>query len=698
MTLADVLYSVVIPAAGASSLALAAFALARRPRGRVQWTFAAGMVAFAAETFVIHTLLTTTELPEERRFWLQIVELVGLVLPLPWALFVAALAYPAGTRLPRVWQGTLGGVVLVSLAGAVGLVAVPAFQIADVAAPFYAARLGPAAHFAVVVQLLVTVSILAGLEECLRAATRDSFWRIKYLVLGLGAIFLGRFYFLSQTLLFHVIMGAYFTAGTAVLLVGNATIAGALVRAQLREAELTVSRRVLFRSVVVGVLGLYLLVVGALGWLLARLNIPEELFWGSLLVFVSALGLAALLLSEEVRWRVKRFISLHFYRSKYDYREQWINFTKRLGSLLSLEQLAPHLVVAVAGAVGAAKAALYLADPGDGSYRLAGSIEVGRPAPVLDAHAEPIETLARAPGPTVLDPAPGEGSRLPLILTFMPPGSLGVPLRWQGALVGVMLIGPERTGRPYGPEDVEFLATVGEQAAGAIMTARLSESLARSREFEAFHRLTSFVVHDLKNSISALSMLSQNALEHFDDPEFQRDAIKTLSRTVERMKGLLARLASTPAPDALNFQPVDLAALALEATRPLGGGAVHLVKELAPVPPVQGDPDALLRVIQNLVNNAVESLRGQGGMVTVKTSDEQGWVVFAVSDTGCGMSEEFLRTSLFAPFRSTKRGGWGVGLYHAKGLVEAHRGRLEVCSTEGRGTTFQVKLPVERES
>ena len=53
-----------------------------------------------------------------------------------------------------------------------------------------------------------------------------------------------------------------------------------------------------------------------------------------------------------------------------------------------------------------------------------------------------------------------------------------------------------------------------------------------------------------------------------------------------------------------------------------------------------------------------------------------------------------MRTSLFAPFRSTKRGGWGIGLYHAKTIVEAHGGRIEVSSKEGHGTTFVVKLPV----
>jgi putative PEP-CTERM system histidine kinase len=254
------------------------------------------------------------------------------------------------------------------------------------------------------------------------------------------------------------------------------------------------------------------------------------------------------------------------------------------------------------------------------------------------------------------------------------------------------VIGPERTGIPYTMEDLEFMETVTEQAAGVILTARLSERLVQSHEFEAFHRLTSFVIHDLKNSISALAMLSDNALQNFADPEFQRDTIKTVSKTVDRMKALLGRLASAPEADALRLEPVDLAALALEAARPImKSERISLVKDLAPLP-ISADADALLRVIQNLIANAVQSIESEG-VVRLRTFERDGWAVLSVSDTGCGMSDEFIRRSLFAPFRSTKKGGWGIGLYQTKGIVEAHGGSIEVSSQEGAGTSFTIKLP-----
>jgi putative PEP-CTERM system histidine kinase len=671
--------------AALSSLVLAGVTAVRTGRAALRWSFVLGMVAFAVESLANLGLLTWTELPEDRLFWLQVSGVSGLVLVLPWLTFAALLAHPQDV-LPRGWRFGLTAIAAVAVTSAAALVTMGGFQVSSSPGPFYAVRLNPAGSGAVILQLLATVGILAGMELALRTAGRDKWWRAKYLILGLSAIFLARFYFLSQALLFHVVLAAYLTTQAAALVVGNLLIGASLSRDALRKTELTVSHRMLYRSVLAGVLGLYLFVVGGLGWLLNNLGFPEELLWGSLVAFVAVLGLAVVLLSEDARWRIKRFLSLHFYRSKYDYRERWITFTTRLGSLLALDDLAPQLLSAVTDAVGTAKGLLYLAESPPGRHHLAASSEITRPVPTLDAESPLLARLRSERRPILIEATP----EIPALFAE---GGIAVPLYWRDTLTGVMLIGPERAGASYTSEDFEFLETVGKQLAATILTARLSETLAQSREFEAFHRLTSFVVHDLKNSVSALSMLSQNALSNFDDPEFQRDALRTLSSSVDRMKKLLARLAA-PQSAALQLRPVDLSAIALEALRPVAGRDLNIIKELAAVPFVEADPDALLRVFQNLITNAVEALAGRDGVLTVRTYQDGEWVAVSVTDTGCGMSEEFIRTSLFVPFRSTKNAGWGIGLYHAKGIVEAHRGTLEVSSKEGMGAIFTVRLPV----
>jgi putative PEP-CTERM system histidine kinase len=689
--------TVVMLLAALSSLVLVGAALLPRSRGGARWSFALGMLGLAAETAASYGLLTLTDDSEGRLLFLRAWAAAGLVSLIPWGFFIVALGSGSGRSWPRPVRYALAAGSIGLLGGAAAVITLPAFQIADVPGPFYAVRLESIGRWAVVLQLLATAAILGGLEACLRTSKSETRWRIKYLVLGLGGIFLMRFFLLSQMLLFHVVLAVYLTTIAAALFLGNLLVAGSLLRERLLLAEVTVSRRVVYRSAVVGVLGAYLLVVGALGWLLSHLGIPEELFWGSLVVFVTAVGLAAILFSENVRWRFKRLVAPQFYRDKYDYREQWTKFTRRLGPLLSEGDIARAVLEAATEAAGAARGVLYLVDPHDGQYHLAGAVEADRAPVALSPQHPLVRRLEGTVGAALVGAAQtqaqvGDGRSLS---TQFAEGSAAVALRWRDTITGVLLIGPERTGAEYRAEDLEFLSTVADQAAGAVVSAQLSERLAQAREFEAFHRLTSFVIHDLKNSISALSLLSSNALEHFEDPEFQRDALRTLSRTVERMQSLLARLSAAPEASELRVQPVDLAALALEATRPVdGGGRIHLVKEFAPLAPVPGDPDALLKVLQNLVANAVEAVKGEG-TVTVRTHEADGWAVCTVTDTGGGMPPEFIKNGLFVPFRSTKKGGWGIGLYHAKGIVEGHGGRIEVSSTVGRGTCIAVRLPLE---
>ena len=113
------------------------------------------------------------------------------------------------------------------------------------------------------------------------------------------------------------------------------------------------------------------------------------------------------------------------------------------------------------------------------------------------------------------------------------------------------------------------------------------------------------------------------------------------------------------------------------------------------MPPISGDRAQLQSVITNLVLNACEAVSSNGRIV-VKTGLQDDWVTFSVSDNGCGMSEDFVKNSLFRPFRTSKKKGMGIGMFQAKIIVEAHSGSIQVASAIGSGTTFRVSLPVHR--
>jgi signal transduction histidine kinase len=210
---------------------------------------------------------------------------------------------------------------------------------------------------------------------------------------------------------------------------------------------------------------------------------------------------------------------------------------------------------------------------------------------------------------------------------------------------------------------------------------------------EAFQTMSAFFVHDLKNTASTLSLMLQNLPKHFDDPSFRQDALRAISKSVDRINALIGRLGYFR--QKMDVIPVltDLNALIRNTVGGLGAGEAERVRmELNPVPGVRVDPDQIQKVITNLVLNAREAL-GEGGQISIRTEPDAGGVMVSVSDTGCGMTPQFMEQSLFRPFQTTKPDGLGIGLFHSKMIVEAHRGKIEVQSRRNEGTTFRVSFP-----
>ncbi len=120
-----------------------------------------------------------------------------------------------------------------------------------------------------------------------------------------------------------------------------------------------------------------------------------------------------------------------------------------------------------------------------------------------------------------------------------------------------------------------------------------------------------------------------------------------------------------------------------------------ITKHLNAVPKTMLDPEQFRKVVLNLVLNAQDAV-GDRGEIRVETDQHNGWASLKITDNGCGMSPEFLSRSLFRPFQTTKKKGLGIGMFHTKMIVEAHRGKIEVESKLGQGTTFCILLPLEK--
>jgi putative PEP-CTERM system histidine kinase len=271
-----------------------------------------------------------------------------------------------------------------------------------------------------------------------------------------------------------------------------------------------------------------------------------------------------------------------------------------------------------------------------------------------------------------------------------------MPLVSQGEVIGLITLGDRVGGIDFTLQDLDMLKCVGDHAAAGLRNVQLSQKMLQGKELEAFQTMATFFVHDLKNAASTLNLMLQNLPVHFDDPAFREDSLRGIGKTVAHINRLIGRLSLLRHEQNLKLAESDLNEVVSAALAGLeqGVGGV-LSKELGAAPKVMLDRDQIGKVVTNLVLNAAESL-SEGGRVRVGTQSDSNWAVLTVADNGCGMSADFVANGLFRPFQTTKKNGLGIGMFQSKMIVEGHGGRISVSSEPGKGTTFQVLLPLTR--
>jgi putative PEP-CTERM system histidine kinase len=273
----------------------------------------------------------------------------------------------------------------------------------------------------------------------------------------------------------------------------------------------------------------------------------------------------------------------------------------------------------------------------------------------------------------------------------MPEAWLIVPLLTGEELIGFVVLVNPRIRVEIDWEVLDLLRTAGRQAASYLGYAMAAEALLEANKFDAFNRLSAFVVHDLKNLIAQLQLLLSNAERHRNNPEFQRDMLSTVEHVVGKMHQLTMQLR----PDASSIDRMRLVDITLIATRiqALHSKSRSSVKVDAPAGLlVRGHEDRLERVIGHLVQNAVEA-SGVDSPVVMRALRDGDDVVIDVIDKGKGMTPDFVRDRLFKPFQTTKDTGTGIGAYESQQYVKQIGGHIEVESAPDQGTRVRVRLP-----
>jgi len=260
-------------------------------------------------------------------------------------------------------------------------------------------------------------------------------------------------------------------------------------------------------------------------------------------------------------------------------------------------------------------------------------------------------------------------------------------------MVGLIVMGDRVGAARFSMEDLELFKCLGDQIAAGLRNLKLSEKLIQSRELEAFQSMSAFLVHDLKNTASALGLTLRNLPTHFDNPEFREDALRVLTKSVGRVNDLIGRLTMLRRQLELKRTSADLNEV-IESALAAAGDApgVKVARQFGELPSLMLDVQQIESSVINLVLNAREAMAFRGEL-HIQTNIEDGGVLLTVSDTGCGMTSEFMAKSLFRPFKTSKKNGLGIGMFQTKTIVEAHGGRISVRSKPGKGSSFSVWLP-----
>ncbi|MCW8885805.1 MAG: PEP-CTERM system histidine kinase PrsK [Motiliproteus sp.] len=544
---------------------------------------------------------------------------------------------------------------------------------------------------------VLVVVVLVLLEQWYRNIKRENRWKIKFFALSLLIIFGYDFVLFSEALLYGRLDPTLWLARGWVTAVMAPFMVVSIARTDEWEQQVRVSHKAAFYSTGVLLAGVYLLIMSAVGYYLRWFGGG----WGGavqiVFVVLSLSFLGIVVASGTARGMISVWISKHFFTYKYDYRDEWLRANSRFAALPIDKGFFDELVKSIASPIDSMGGWLWIIEGDKLNYKAGWSTDYQ-----LDLSENNTGSLVQFCSnlPWVIEVQEYQkyshrypGLELPEAMVSAEDLWLIVPLIHQSELFGFVGLRKPRADRSINWEDYDLLKALGGQLATLIALRKASEALGEARQFEAFNRLSAFVVHDLKNIVAQLSLVVTNAERHRNNPEFIDDALDTLSNAVGRMNRLLGQLRQQ---SQINVRSVVVSASDLLQD------VVKNQQEQSPQVTIDlPKNDVRLRiekerftsVLCHLVQNAQEATTDDG-TVHMYVLESNDLVTFVIHDTGCGMDQEFVQNRLFKPFDTTKgSAGMGIGVYEAQQFIKENAGRIDVESTPGKGTIFRLFLP-----
>lgn len=547
--------------------------------------------------------------------------------------------------------------------------------------------------------LSLAVAGLTLIEQLFRNTRPEKRWAVKYLYFGIGLLFFYDFFLYADGLLYKGVDRDLWLARGFISAFTVPMVAIAAARNPSWSVRVFVSRRVIFHTTVIFAAAGYLMLMSAVGYYIKLYGGS----WGKALqvifVFLALAVLISLLASVHLRSRLRVFLSKHFFNYKYDYRDEWLRFIQTLSEGELDDQIRKRVIKAIGDILDSGGGVLWLKDQASVFRQVAGwQSEMTRGT--LGNDDSLIHFLREREWIIDLNEyshSPGlyDDLSVPDVILSHKDRWLIVPVSFHSELLGFILLTKPRSPRTINWEDRDLLKTAAQQAGSYLSLIRTTRALMEANQFEAFNRLSAFVVHDLKNLIAQLELVAKNAERHKHNPEFMDDAVKTIGNAVSKMSKLLAQLRKG------RFEQGDSKQFYVEEAV---AQAVNELYHDLPKPNLSiesnylrliADKDRFTSIMVHLIKNAQEATP-KDGQIDVRVKESQNMAVIEIEDTGCGMDDAFINNRLFRPFETTKgNAGMGIGVYETREYIRSLKGNMAVESDLGSGTKFTLTVPLE---
>ena len=545
--------------------------------------------------------------------------------------------------------------------------------------------------------LSLNLWLLVLLEQLYRNADVKVKWALWSLIIALGMSTVFDFVLFAQAAMVNQLDFSYWYARGFIAAMGMPLILVSTRRVKNWSVNVFVSRDVVFYSSMLLISGMYLLLLALAGYVINYFGGA----WGDVvsIVFIILGGsvLATLLMTEKLRREVKVFITKHFFANKYDYRLEWLKSIDQLNNS-NTDNYYQTATKIICSSLNIENGAL-VRKVSPGAYELL--YQQG-----LDIESRQLHHLSAADEYCqqhdwiidVREFASIENSYSNLTLDVELCRSLKIdiiiPIFKNTDVSGFFLLSLPKDRNLLNWEDRDLLFAISKQLNNYMSLNEANDSLAESKQFDAFHRMSAFLVHDLKNVQAQLGLINANAKKHRDNPEFIDDVFETIDSATERLNKVLEQLRNKQVIESAKKR-VSVNQIIEQIAKQRNIDLPEVVLEVSEEIEIVIDQETFYSVLNHLVQNAQEATKNDG-WVKIRAEIIAANLHIAVLDNGCGMSNDFIKNRLFKPFDTTKgNSGMGIGAYEAKQFIESAGGTLQVTSFENEGSIFNLIIPCE---